>query len=101
MQSAFKIQTHRMLFDMHHNSPAIVLTNIYQSFLETAMKCYHYVKYMAARARPSDDTMRGKACDLAALARIFTFWRQPHECPLTSVLSPTGLHFAARFETMD
>lgn len=48
MNSAFKIQTHKMFLDTTFNSLNTVLTTIYQNFTESAMKYYRYAKCMAA-----------------------------------------------------
>lgn len=48
MNSAFKIQTHKMFLDTTFNSLNTVLSTIYQNFVESAMKYYRYAKCMAA-----------------------------------------------------
>ncbi|KAI9674434.1 MAG: hypothetical protein M1817_001772 [Caeruleum heppii] len=51
---SFKIQAHAMFFDTDFNSTRDVLSNIYQAFVETAMKFYSYAKCMlcAEELRP-------------------------------------------------
>lgn len=48
MNSAFKIQTHKMFLDTTFNSLGTVLSTIYQNFVESAMKYYRNAKCMAA-----------------------------------------------------
>ncbi|KAL8867135.1 MAG: hypothetical protein Q9174_005857 [Haloplaca sp. 1 TL-2023] len=60
--NAFKIQTHRMFLDTNFNSVLNVLGNVYQNFLEAAMKFYRYVLSMQQKSRPRSalliDTIR-------------------------------------------
>jgi hypothetical protein len=49
---AFKIQAHAMFLDTSFNSLATVLTNIYESFVETATKMWTYIKCLPAQKRP-------------------------------------------------
>ncbi|KAL2259032.1 hypothetical protein VTK26DRAFT_7436 [Humicola hyalothermophila] len=51
--SAFKIQSHLMLFDTSLNPRRTVLTNIYSAFVETATKMWAYARCMAVVKRPS------------------------------------------------
>lgn len=48
MNSALKIQTHKMFLDTTFNSLSTVLSTIYQNFMESAMKYYRYAKCMGA-----------------------------------------------------
>ncbi|PGG99055.1 telomerase reverse transcriptase [Blastomyces parvus] len=46
---SFKIQLHTMFLDTQHNSPLVVLGNLYQSFFESAMKLYEYTRCLRYR----------------------------------------------------
>ncbi|KAL8811749.1 MAG: hypothetical protein Q9200_001548 [Gallowayella weberi] len=50
--NAFKIQTHKMFLDTNLNSLSNAISNIYQNFMETAMKYYRYVKSMRPENQP-------------------------------------------------
>jgi telomerase reverse transcriptase len=50
--SSFRLQLHSMYIDDGHNSRSVVLSNLYASFVTTAMKMYHYMKSLG-RAHPS------------------------------------------------
>lgn len=68
--NAFKIQTHKMFLDTTFNSLATVLSNLYQNFVESAMKYYRYVKCMAANQQPRASLMISTIQDLMNLAFI-------------------------------
>ena len=59
-RSAFKIQTHRMFLDTNFNSPRSALSNIYQNFMEAAMKFYRYAKCIASSTLPHAGLLEGK-----------------------------------------
>lgn len=48
----FRLQLHPMYIDDGHNSRAVVLSNLYTSFITSAMKMYHYMKSLRGRAHP-------------------------------------------------
>ncbi|KAJ5177714.1 reverse transcriptase [Penicillium coprophilum] len=50
--SSFRLQLHPMYIDDGHNSRAVVLGNIYCSFITSAMKMYRYMKSLRGRAHP-------------------------------------------------
>ncbi|KAL8717849.1 MAG: hypothetical protein Q9181_008274 [Wetmoreana brouardii] len=50
--SAFKIQTNKMFLDTNFNSVSNVISNVYQNFLEAAMKYYRYVKSLPRDKQP-------------------------------------------------
>ncbi|KAL8703103.1 MAG: hypothetical protein Q9201_003694, partial [Fulgogasparrea decipioides] len=50
--NAFKIQTHKMYLDTNFNSVSNAISNIYQNFLEAAMKYYRYVKSLPRDKQP-------------------------------------------------
>lgn len=45
--SAFKIQLHAMFLDTSFNSLPTVLTNLYHSFLESAVRCFEYIRNLS------------------------------------------------------
>lgn len=47
--STLKIQLHTMILDTSFNSIKTVLSNLYQCFVESARKCYHYTKCLAKK----------------------------------------------------
>ena len=52
MLSSFRLQLHPMYIDDGHNSRAVVLANLYSSFVTCAMKMYRYMKSLRGRAQP-------------------------------------------------
>ncbi|KAJ5356035.1 reverse transcriptase [Penicillium concentricum] len=50
--SSFRLQLHPMYIDDGHNSRAVVLANLYCSFITSAMKMYRYMKSLRGRAHP-------------------------------------------------
>ncbi|KGO64785.1 Telomere reverse transcriptase [Penicillium italicum] len=50
--SSFRLQLHAMYIDDEHNSRAVVLANLYCSFITSAMKMYRYMKSLRGRAHP-------------------------------------------------
>lgn len=66
--SAFKIQTHKMFLDTNFNSPINVISNIYQNFLEAAMKYYRYVKLMPYKQQPHESLLVETIRDLIEMA---------------------------------
>uniref|UniRef100_A0A093VGH0 Telomerase reverse transcriptase n=1 Tax=Talaromyces marneffei PM1 TaxID=1077442 RepID=A0A093VGH0_TALMA len=52
---SFRLQTHSMFLDTRHNTLRTVLTGIYSSFVETAIKMYRYIKTLLPRLRPSQE----------------------------------------------
>ncbi|KAF7530544.1 hypothetical protein PCG10_000053 [Penicillium crustosum] len=50
--SSFRLQLHAMYIDDGHNSRAVVLANLYCSFITSAMKMYRYMKSLRGRAHP-------------------------------------------------
>lgn len=73
--SAFKIQTHKMFLDPVLNAPATIMFTVYQNFLETAMKCFRYIKCMPTAKQPTAALLKG-----------------------TTPAPPTGLGEGVRFE---
>lgn len=53
--SSFRLQTHTMFLDTRHNTLRTVMTGIYSSFVETAIKMYRYMKTLLPRLRPSQE----------------------------------------------
>ena len=49
--ASFRLQLHSMYIDDGHNSRAVVLANLYSSFMTSAMKMYRYMKSLG-RAHP-------------------------------------------------
>ncbi|KAL8714973.1 MAG: hypothetical protein Q9225_006466 [Loekoesia sp. 1 TL-2023] len=59
IEGAIKIQTHKMFLDTNFNSIINVMSNIYQNFVEAAMKCYRYVKLMQYGQEPPTSLLIG------------------------------------------
>ncbi len=49
---AFKLQAHAMFLDTSFNSFRTVLSNIYDSFVETATKMWRYAKCLPKQKQP-------------------------------------------------
>ncbi|KAJ5782388.1 Telomere reverse transcriptase [Penicillium paradoxum] len=62
--SAFRLQLHPMYIDDGHNSRAVVLSNLYSSFITSAMKMYHYMKSLRGRAHPGPAIIKKTIQDL-------------------------------------
>ena len=60
-RSSFKIQAHAMFLDTSFNSLSTVLSNIYQSLLETATKFHHYLKCLPSGKQPQSRLLIGMA----------------------------------------
>jgi len=60
LDSSFKIQAHAMFLDTSFNSLSSVLSNIYQSFIEAAIKLYHYVKCLPSSKQPHSPLLISK-----------------------------------------
>ncbi|KAJ5804517.1 uncharacterized protein N7518_000820 [Penicillium psychrosexuale] len=52
MLSSFRLQLYSMYIDDGHNSRAVVLANLYCSFITAAMRMYRYMKSLRGRAHP-------------------------------------------------
>ena len=78
-----------MFLDTNHNRLDTVLGTLYQNFLETAMKCYRYMKCMPRRKQPSSRLVEGKQnlprIYLACCTRNRLGARQLSECPAAGV----------------
>lgn len=57
--SSFKIQAHAMFLDTSFNSLNTVLCNIYQNFLVTATRFYHYLKCLPSSRQPKTSLLMG------------------------------------------
>ena len=77
--NAFKIQTHRMFLDTNLNSVLNVLGNVYQNFLEAAMKFYRYVLSMQQRSRPRSALLIDTIQSMVDMA--FVLVKAMHKCP--------------------
>lgn len=62
--SSFRLQLHPMYIDDGHNSRAVVLSNLYSSFVTSAMKMYHYMKSLRGRAHPGPAIIKQTIHDL-------------------------------------
>lgn len=51
--NAFKIQSHLMYFDTSLNSAPVMLSNLYNAFIETATKTWAYARCLPAARRPA------------------------------------------------
>jgi len=52
--SAIKLHMQAMLLSTNYNSVDTVLSNLYQSFAETALKSYHYIRALPTAKQPRD-----------------------------------------------
>ena len=52
LNSALKIRMHKMFFDTAFNALPTVLTNLYHTFHESALRCYGYLKSLPPRRQP-------------------------------------------------
>ncbi|CAG8429897.1 unnamed protein product [Penicillium salamii] len=66
--AAFRLQLHSMYLDDSHNSRAVVLENLYSSFMTAAMKMYRYMKSLRGRAHPSTAIITQTIRELIQLA---------------------------------
>ncbi|EKV10805.1 Telomerase reverse transcriptase, putative [Penicillium digitatum PHI26] len=62
--SSFRLQLHPMYLDDGHNSRAVVLANLYCSFITSAMKMYRYMKSLRGRAHPGPSIITQTIRDL-------------------------------------
>ena len=51
--NALKIQMHGMFLDTSYNTMSTVLSSLYQTYVETAQKCFAYIKSLSAQNQPS------------------------------------------------
>ena len=65
--STLKIQLHRMFTDTKLNSITRVLHTLYQSFLESAMKVYRYIRCLASQCIIDDSLV---ISELRLMARL-------------------------------
>ena len=86
----FRLQTYAMFLDTSHNTPRVVLSSIYSSFVETAIKMYRYSKALPARARPSTRLVMKTISDLTDLA-ITLIQSKRHESALSQVAVSVAL----------
>lgn len=68
MLATFKLQMHSMYIDTSHNSPPVALSNLYASFVTSAMKMYRYMKSLRGRAHPAPQVIIRTIRDLIHLA---------------------------------
>ncbi len=60
INSALKIQMHRMLLDTGFNSTRTVMVNLRAMFEETAIKCFHYIRCLPRAKRPNDGVLKSE-----------------------------------------
>ncbi|KAL8931942.1 MAG: hypothetical protein Q9211_006631, partial [Gyalolechia sp. 1 TL-2023] len=81
--NTFKIQSQKMFLDTNFNSAINVISNIYQNFLEAAMKYYRYVKLMPYGQQPHKALLIQTMRDLIDMAFVLVKGkyrsRTPHE----------------------
>ncbi|OXV06383.1 hypothetical protein Egran_05849 [Elaphomyces granulatus] len=73
----FRLQTYAMFLDTSHNAPGAVLSGIYASFVETAIKMYRYLKALPTRARPSTGLVVKTISDLINSATTLIQSKRP------------------------
>lgn len=73
----FKIQVHPMYLDTGHNSAQVVLSSLYASFVNSAMRMYRYLRSLRGRSHPSPEVIIGTIRDLISLAVRMIQSRRP------------------------
>ncbi|KLJ10847.1 hypothetical protein EMPG_09861 [Blastomyces silverae] len=93
---SFKIQVHAMFLDTKHNSPLVVLANLYQSFFESAMKLYEYTRCLHHRRsrQRGDSAMASSSLLIRTISALM-------EAPLhiTQSRKSTASRTGSRFES--
>ncbi|KAL9578805.1 MAG: hypothetical protein Q9212_005488, partial [Teloschistes hypoglaucus] len=87
ISSAYKLQTHKMFLDTNFNSLQTVLSNVYQNFLEAAMKYYRYVKSMPRDKQPHSALLTGTIRSMIDMA--FVLIKAKHKSPSAQAYSCT------------
>ncbi|KAF2854628.1 hypothetical protein T440DRAFT_464770 [Plenodomus tracheiphilus IPT5] len=70
IDSAFKIQLKAMLIDMALNSTATIMTNLYRSFYEAAVRCLEYVGVLSKVRKTCSSLLISKSNRLKAAAMV-------------------------------
>ncbi|KAI6887672.1 hypothetical protein KC360_g3080 [Hortaea werneckii] len=89
--NALKLQMHAMLLSTAYNSERTVLMNLYHSFVEVALKTYHYVHSMPAQKQPGyqlitrtvEDTIK-LACTLIKRRKWTSKDKLPYKCSVNN-----------------
>ena len=68
--NSFKIQTHAMYLDTSFNKLSTVLLNLYENFVESARKTYHYIRTLPPAKRPTVSLLKKTFDDLVDLAFV-------------------------------
>lgn len=68
--SSLKIQLHAMFIDTSFNNIKTVLSNLYQCFVESARKCYHYIKSLPKKKYPRVQLLISKLATRKASRRF-------------------------------
>ncbi|OJD24892.1 hypothetical protein ACJ73_03741 [Blastomyces percursus] len=93
---SFKLQVHAMFLDTKHNSPLVVLANLYQSFFESAMKLYEYTRCLHHRRgrQRRDSAMTSSSLLIRTISALM-------EAPLhiTQSLKSIASRTGSRFES--
>jgi telomerase reverse transcriptase len=95
--TSLKIQMTAMLLDTNLNSRYCVSSNLYQNFVEAAMKMYRYIRGLPKNKRPSESMVIETWKDLVNLAVKMTRGKRSaktvdeYEC----VVSKTQMHWLA------
>ncbi|KAL8771820.1 MAG: hypothetical protein Q9194_004766 [Teloschistes cf. exilis] len=87
ISSAYKLQTHKMFLDTNFNSLQTVLSNVYQNFLEAAMKYYRYAKSMPRDKQPHTALLTGTIRSMIDMA--FVIIQAKHKSPSAQAYSCT------------
>ncbi|KAJ9663453.1 Telomerase reverse transcriptase [Coniosporium apollinis] len=66
--NALKIRMHKMFFDTAFNALPTVLTNLYHTFHESALRCYGYLKSLPPNRQPPPRLLIKTVAELVALA---------------------------------
>ncbi|KAI7488359.1 hypothetical protein KC351_g2021, partial [Hortaea werneckii] len=89
--NALKLQMHAMLLSTAYNSEQTVLMNLYHSFVEVALKTYHYINSMPAQKQPGyrlitrtvEDTIK-LACTLIKRRKCTSKDMLPYKCSVNN-----------------
>lgn len=94
--SSFRIQVQSMYLDTAHNSYHTVLSNLYSSFIASAMKMYRYVKSLRGRAHPNTSIIIQTIDELIMhTLGIVQARRTSRYAPLPCFVQPSHLQYLA------
>lgn len=94
--SSFRLQVQSMYLDTAHNSYHTVLSNLYSSFITSAMKMYRYMKSLRGRAHPNASVIIQTIDDLIMhTSGIIQARRASRSAPLPCFVQSSHLRYLA------